>query len=668
MPRVASALEKIILKRKKTSKVEFEKPTEPAQRSDLKAAAKSLGSLPPARPQHVADRWSAVPAAEKSSINIPATAADAIAPRSLTDVITSSGMIDAQRARTPQLLIVEDAEPPSREASAPPPPSPDVAAVVRSPLRAAALRQMVGIPRSAPPPPASDAFDLGMAQIPASAPLPRFPALGRPGAVPTHVPEPAVAISSSSPRRDTMPEGLLPIAGRTTEPAPPPDTTRLDDEEPEMVIGTADPDDFADIEPSNPEIDASAARSSSTTSSSGRVAPTREPYLYKDAQVDVVTTPRRKSERPAPAPTPMPEVKRSPTPGAARRHDPRRDDDDDAAPSAERVRVATGSYARGDRSEKITANVRAASRSSVPPTGAPSRSVIVDMGDSVNELVQDLVHAGPDEEGALVEALMRHGDASLPVLAQSFPGPLWFDRRRPHRKQPRGRDVSAIARALVAYKERAIPYIASLLSSADVEHRFYAAMLTNEMVHGGLVDALAARVYDDDEGVRKLVCEALLRHRGLHEMVDALTVLRRTARLRGKDPTRRLRAINALGAIRDAGALRLLIDLLEDEEGAVVHAAHLSLVAITCEDLGAGQRKWSAWADRNESRHRIEWLIDALTHGDETLRSAAGEDLKSLTQQYFGFHPAAGKKDREVVQQKYRARWDTQGRAVHGMR
>ena len=151
-------------------------------------------------------------------------------------------------------------------------------------------------------------------------------------------------------------------------------------------------------------------------------------------------------------------------------------------------------------------------------------------------------------------------------------------------------------------------------------------------------------------------------------MVEALTVLRRTGRLRGKDGTRRLRAIAALGAIRDAGALRLLVDLLEDEDGAVVHAAHLALVDITCEDLGAGARKWAAWADRNESRHRIEWLIDALTHGDETLRTAAGEDLKAITQQYFGFHPGAGKKDREVVQQKYRAWWDSQGRQTHGMR
>jgi hypothetical protein len=655
IPRVVSALEKIILKRKKSSKVEFEKPAEPKARDDLKAAAKAMGSLPPpSRPSRGIDRWSTPPAEKPTSqINLPAVAPDAIAPRSLTDVITSSGMIDHKGSDVPTKPEHPVVEPePSREASAPPPPSPDVAAVVRQPQRAAALRQMVGIPRSAPPPPSSDALELGVAPIPV-APLPTFGASKVRG-VPTSVPEPTVAMGEvARVGRDTMPEALLPIQGRATEPAPPP----TGDDEPEMVVGAADPDDFEGIEPSNPGIDVAKA---SAPTHEPRVAAPREPYLFKEAAVDVVST-RRASERPAPAAA-------AESPSNKRRLDPRREDDG-AAPMEDRVRLTTG-YARTDgrseRSEKVTANVRAASRSSPPPD--ESRSVIVDMGDSVNELVQDLVHAGPDEEGALVEALMRHGDASLPVLAQAFPGPLWFDRRRPHRKQPRGRDVSAIARAFVAYKDRAVPYIASLLGAADVEHRFYAAMLANELVHGGLIDALAGRLYDDDEAIRKLAAESLLKHRGLPEMVDALTVLRRTARIRGKDTTKRLRAIAGLGAIRDAGALRLLVDLLADDEGPVVHAAHLSLVALTCEDLGAGQRKWAAWADRNESRHRIEWLIDALTHGDETLRAAAGEDLKSLTQQYFGFHPAAGKKDREVVQQKYRAWWDAQGRRVHGMR
>jgi hypothetical protein len=692
-PRLVSALERMILKRKKSSAAGFGKPGEPASRSDLKAAARSVGSLPPpARPSRNADRWSAPPGASRSLA--PESERDVIAPRSLVDVIASSGLMDgrsdfplpAEAPSLPEAPALEgDA---SREASVPPapsrssaPPAPDVAAVVRSPQRAAALRQMVGIPRSAPPPPASDAADLGMLPIPGMGAT-GFPAIGAPKGLPTRMADPAVAMPPVVVgNRDTLPEGLLPVAGRATEPAPPPS-----EDEPEMVISSADPADFAGIDSSNPEVDvddvsddededeeppAATATKPSSKIDPNRGAPARETYLYKDAKVDVVASQRRASDRPARKPERVPATTNSPTP--KRRADPRREEDEIPITLEEKVRVPTGSYSRsevqGARVEKVTQNIRPGGgrQPSIPPS-AQSRSVIVDMGDSVNGLVQDLVHAGPDEEGAIVEALLRLGDAALPALAQAFPGPLWFDRRRPHRKQPRGRDVSAIARALFAFKERAVPYVATLLGAAELEVRFYATMLANELVHGGLVEALAARVYEEDEALRKLACDALVKHRGFPEMVEALTVLRRTARIRGKDPTRRLRAIAALGAIRDAGALRLLVELLEDENGQVVHAAHLALVEITCEDLGAGARKWAAWADRNESRHRIEWLIDALTHGDETLRTAAGEDLKAITQQYFGFHPGAGKKDREVVQQKYRAWWDAQGRRIHAAR
>lgn len=708
-PRVVAALERIILRKKKSSQAEFGKAAAPSDRHDLKAAAKSVGSLPPTRPIRTGDRWSAPPAVRTPAPD-PTTAqliassaprADMIAPRSLVDVIASSGMIDGKGSdfpTRPERKVAAPSTPAaalegSREASVPPaptssapPPSHDVAAVVKSPQRAAALRQMAGIPRSAPPPPMSDAADLGMMPIPAMPAMPTgFPALSPARSVPTRVPDPSVAMPGmQTGGRDTMPEGLLSVSGRTTEPAPPPSAS--DDDEPEMVISSGDPDDFAGIESSNPEVHVDDVTEepialTTTKSEPGRAAPPRETYLYKETKVDVVSTGRRPSNRPgaarksdhpaAPASSPSPSTTMGPA--TRRRADPRREEDDAPAAYEEKVRVPTGSYARsdarGERVEKITQNIRpgGARAASIPPT-ASSRSVIVDMGDSVNGLVQDLMHAGPDEEGAIVEALTRVGDASLPALAQAFPGPLWFDRRRPHRKQPRGRDVSAIARALFAFKDRAVPYLASILGAADLEQRFYATLLANELVHGGLVEGLAARVYEDDEVLRKLACDALVKHRGLPEMVEALTVLRRTGRIRGKDPTRRLRAIAALGAIRDAGALRLLVELLEDENGQVVHAAHLALVEITCEDLGAGARKWAAWAERNESRHRIEWLIDALTHGDETLRTAAGEDLKAITQQYFGFHPGAGKKDREVVQQKYRAWWDSQGRRTHGMR
>jgi HEAT repeat protein len=148
------------------------------------------------------------------------------------------------------------------------------------------------------------------------------------------------------------------------------------------------------------------------------------------------------------------------------------------------------------------------------------------------------------------------------------------------------------------------------------------------------------------------------------EMQDQLIFLRRTARVRGKDPARRLQALAGLAALRDVGALRNLADLLSDESEPVRRAAHTALVAITCEDLGESTRRWSAWLEKNEGRNRIEWLIDALLSSEESLRAQAGEELKAITQQYFGYHPAAARKEREVVQTKYRNWWEREGKSL----
>jgi hypothetical protein len=284
------------------------------------------------------------------------------------------------------------------------------------------------------------------------------------------------------------------------------------------------------------------------------------------------------------------------------------------------------------------------------------------MGAPVDELLGELLRSRQDEEGVLVAALLRMGDAALPMLTQAFPGPLWFDRHAAGRPPPRGRDVSAIARALHAFGPRAAPYVASLLAASQPERRFCALLLAGDMVVPSLLDAALARLLDDDERVRKLASELAPRFRGLPGWDEQMTLLRRAARIAGKDPSRRVRAVNALGTLGDAGALETLVRLLEDDAPELVRAAHAALVVLCAEDLGPSARKWTSWSMEHGARHRIEWLIDALTHADEVIRTRAGEELKQLTQQYFGFHPGTTRREREVAQEKYRRWWQTEGR------
>jgi hypothetical protein len=83
---------------------------------------------------------------------------------------------------------------------------------------------------------------------------------------------------------------------------------------------------------------------------------------------------------------------------------------------------------------------------------------------------------------------------------------------------------------------------------------------------------------------------------------------------------------------------------------------------LTAVDLGTSHKKWTAWYERNRERHRVEWLIEGLLAPEEPVRHAAGEELKRLSQQYFGYHAGSPRKDRERIAQKYRQWWDEEGR------
>jgi hypothetical protein len=301
----------------------------------------------------------------------------------------------------------------------------------------------------------------------------------------------------------------------------------------------------------------------------------------------------------------------------------------------------------------------------VQASGEPS--VIVDMGENVEALVDQLMDSGPEDDGPAVLALVNLGEVALPAITQRFPGPLWFDRSRPHRRLPRGRDVSAIARAIVAFGERAVPYVASLLSSRDADSRFYATLVASEFVAPELMVPLSERIFDDDAGTQVLALDVLKRYsRHTAELEEILKGLRVEARVGTRSHVRRRVAARALGELRDQKALELLIDLLATSEPELVSAAHRALVTLTRQDFGDSMRRWQAWAERNSERHRIEWLIDGLLHNEETIRAAAADELKTLTQEYFGYHPASPKKDREIAQRKYRAWWESDGRRRFG--
>jgi hypothetical protein len=126
---------------------------------------------------------------------------------------------------------------------------------------------------------------------------------------------------------------------------------------------------------------------------------------------------------------------------------------------------------------------------------------------------------------------------------------------------------------------------------------------------------------------------------------------------------RRVSTIDTLGEMRDPLVAPILLGALTDVDEDVALAARRALVLVTRQDFGRDTRKWLTWWASSSSRHRIEWLIDALTHETPAIRRAAGQELKALTEEYFGYYDDLPKKERDRAQQRYRDWWRTEGYA-----
>jgi hypothetical protein len=358
----------------------------------------------------------------------------------------------------------------------------------------------------------------------------------------------------------------------------------------------------------------------------------------------------RPAERPAPERTERPAAGKTERPPVSRRQDPRREQGKGAA-----------------KAEVVS--IPAAMRSSLVPPRAPEpepESIAVDVSAEAERLVDELCRCGPDQEQPQVAALLRLGDAALVALERRFPGPLWFDRQKPRTRMPAGRDISAVARALFQFEERALPHIAALLAAPQTEARLCAAMLAADRVGPELLWPMYQRLFDPDGQVRLTAIESLPLFQKVAGFDDVLKSLRQKAAAEAEAVPNRLSALEAINALRDPGSIELLADLTAHASRQLSVPAHRTLIAVTAQDFGSVPRKWKAWIDKNRRRHRVEWLIDGLMHAEERVRSTAAVELQKLTQVYYGFIASAPKREREHAQQRYKSWWESLGRTQFG--
>lgn len=312
------------------------------------------------------------------------------------------------------------------------------------------------------------------------------------------------------------------------------------------------------------------------------------------------------------------------------------------------------------RSHPEAFRVDVVSLPSEPPRAEPS--IIVDMGPNVEALVASLLRGG--EEGDLAAAaLQKIGEVALPGLIQRFPGPLLFDRHAQHTRLPRVGDCGPLLRVLPTFRRMVVPYLLPLLASRDPEVRFYATFLFSEIQYPEAIPRLSPLLFDPDLQTRILAIDVLKGFRRFAEFEVVTKELRETAWIASNPAARRRGAVEAIGELRDAGAVAMLIEMVDVPDPELSDLCWKALVLITRQDFGKVKKKWQVWLAKEGPRHHIEWLIDALVHPSPELRLGASEELKRITKEYFGYYYNLPKRDREKARKRYLEWWDRIGRA-----
>jgi hypothetical protein len=296
----------------------------------------------------------------------------------------------------------------------------------------------------------------------------------------------------------------------------------------------------------------------------------------------------------------------------------------------------------------------------------PLPSVVVDVSAELQTLVQRVIDGGSAGQRAYDE-LLRSGDHAVPAVMARFPGPLRVDRHRARGELPAASQCGPILELTVAFRRAALPFVSGRISSPDPEIRFWSAHVLGELRYPEAATALLPRLFDDDASVRRVARRSAAALVGAGAAgTPVLKGLEDIVKNREEPVPNRVLAIETMGEIRATSMVPPLIAALTEPSEEIVDGARRALLVIARQDFGRDQRKWQAWWGESGSRHRIEWLIDALMHEQPSLRRAAGDELKTLTKEYFGYYDDLPKRERERAQSLYRDWWEREGKVRFG--
>lgn len=275
----------------------------------------------------------------------------------------------------------------------------------------------------------------------------------------------------------------------------------------------------------------------------------------------------------------------------------------------------------------------------------------------ISEVIDEIENA---REGAAEDAIadaVERASETLGELMRRFPGTLRVDRFAVAGRPLRAAQYGGLLELVVRLGSAASELLIDQMASAQRDVRFYATVCAAELRPRNAVFALVERLFDQDFGVRATAIEALAGY-PIGDLSPALAKARRA--LHASDAEAVVAATSAVIELGDTEAVNDLIGVIERGDRASEHVRK-ALVALTAQDFGTSERKWRKWYDGARKRHRIEWLIDGLSHKEDTIRESAINDLRRLTGEYFGYHHDLPKKERELSAERWASWWKETG-------
>jgi hypothetical protein len=301
------------------------------------------------------------------------------------------------------------------------------------------------------------------------------------------------------------------------------------------------------------------------------------------------------------------------------------------------------------------------------PVEAPEVPVVAEI--AVGEIVIETPRRPIDEvldviesaregyaEDELNEAVERANE-TLGSLMRRFPGTLRVERFGVTGRPLRAAQYGGLLELVIRLGSIAAELLIDKMSAPQRDIRYYATVCCMELRPRNSVYALVERLFDQDYGVRGCAIEALAGY-PVSDLNHALARARRA--VHSSDPEVVGAAAAAIVELGDTEAIADLIGVIERSDRGGDHARK-ALISLTAQDFGPSEKRWRKWYEVARSRHRIEWLIDGLSHKEDQLREGAINALRRLTGEYFGYHHDLPRKERDLAAERWAAWWRETG-------